>query len=344
MSETDNDRKNIGLLSSDFVDTMENGYFVDKSLLIKDLIDTRSKVTLITRPRRFGKSLNLSMIQTFFEKTEEDNSVYFNGLKIWECGEKYRAEQGKYPVIYMNLKGPSGSSWDELYSDIKNEIVHEYTRHPELYGNVEILEAPLYERIVNGTGSDSDYKESLRFLCELLHKFYGVKPIILMDEYDHPIQEAVNVRYYDEAIEFFKSFLSNALKDNKSLSFAVIMGITRVSKEGIFSGLNNLDVSTVLTDEYSRYFGFTEEEVDKILEDYGYLDKKSEVREWYNGYRFGKDMTGIYNPWSVIKYVKAGCDPRPYWVNTSENGLISGILFDPNAKIRANLTKLVEGG
>ncbi|MCD8200905.1 MAG: AAA family ATPase, partial [Clostridia bacterium] len=344
MSETGDDRKRIAYLSSDFVETMKKSYFVDKSLLIKEMIDTGAEVTLITRPRRFGKSLNLSMIQTFFEKSEEDNSVYFKNLKIWECGGKYRAEQGKYPVIHLNLKGPAGDNWSELYSDIKTEIVLEYARHPELNGNVEELLQPMYGRIVSGTGSQSDYKESLRLLSDLLYKYHKVKPIILLDEYDHPIQEAVDGGYYDDAIEFFKPFLSKALKDNRSLSFAVVMGITRVSKEGIFSGLNNLKVCSVLTDEYSQYFGFTDEEVDRILADCDCSKKKSEVRKWYNGYRFGTGRTQIYNPWSVLKYIKEKCKAEAYWVNTSENSIIGSMLDSASDKVVKNLNILLDGG
>ncbi|MCD8201858.1 MAG: AAA family ATPase, partial [Clostridia bacterium] len=344
MSETGDERKRIAYLSSDFVETMKKSYFVDKSLLIKEMIDTGAEVTLITRPRRFGKSLNLSMIKTFFEKTEEDNSVYFKDLKIWDCGEKYRSEQGKYPVIHMNLKDPKGKSWEKLYSDIKTEIVREYARHPELDGNVEKLLRPTYDRIVSGTGSESDYNESLRLLSDLLYKYHKVKPVILLDEYDHPIQEAVDGGYYDDAIDFFKPFLSKALKDNGSLSFAVVMGITRVSKEGIFSGLNNPDVSSVLSDEYSQYFGFTDEEVNKILEECGCSKKKSEVRKWYNGYRFGTGRTQIYNPWSVLKYIKEKCKAEAYWVNTSENSIIGSMLDFASDKVVKNLNILLSGG
>ncbi|MCD8205289.1 MAG: ATP-binding protein [Clostridia bacterium] len=329
-------------LDSDFKDIVSNFYFVDKSLLIKDLIDEHDKATLITRPRRFGKSLSLSMLETFFEKTESDTSVYFKDLKIWNCGEKYRAEQGMYPVIHLNLKGPAGSNWEELYSDIKDLIAEEYKRHSELKNGVDEADLEKYESIKTCSGSFTQYKDSLRFLCKLLYRCHGVRPIILLDEYDHPIQEAVEKNYYDEAIGFFKPFLSNALKDNENLAFAVIMGITRVSKEGIFSGLNNLRVCSVTNETYSRYFGFTEDEVKGILSDFGHPEKYEETCEWYDGYKFGQ--TEIFNPWSVINYVACKFVPERYWVNTSGNGIMRDLLFSADEGTREKISVLMDGG
>lgn len=303
----DKSRKILPVGISDFRKIIEEQYyFVDKSLLIKEIINSGAEVTLLTRPRRFGKTLN--MIKLFFEKSEEETASLFQGLKIWHCEdtEKYRCEQGKYPVVFLTLKDIKCDSWGETYEKLKNMIQLEYNRHAYL----------------------------LQSEC--------LTTILLIDEYDVPIQQGHMLDYYDKVINFMRNWLSGGLKDNQNLKFAVLTGILHIAQESIFSGLNNLDVYTVLDKPYREYFGFTQEEVDEIAAYYDCKEKSGELRTWYNGYNFGG--IDIYNPWSVVKYIRAGNKPAPYWLSTSSNDFVHRIIERSSPETEDALKKVMDGG
>ncbi|MCD8205800.1 MAG: ATP-binding protein [Clostridia bacterium] len=329
---------------SNFTDVVTQNYFVDKSMLIKKLIDNDDDAVarLFTRPRRFGKSLNISMIQTFFEKTDEDTSIYFKDLKIWKCGEKYTSEQGKYPVIYLNLKEVNKSTFEKSLEKLKTRLSAEFSRHNELQtsGLVDTrTDLSIYNKIVDTIADEEVLEDSLWVLSRMLYAHYGVKPVILIDEYDVPIQTGYEHGYYAEITEFIRNLLSAALKDNKNISFAVITGAMRIAKESIFSGLNNLAVYSVMSEEFSEFFGFTRDEVKKILEDFGHPEKIDEICEWYDGYLFGE--TEIFNPWSVAWYITNDFKPGPYWVDTSGNTVIHDLLKNPGENDERILRDLV---
>lgn len=318
-------------------------YYIDKTMMIKDFIDERPMVTLFTRPRRFGKTLNMDMIRTFFEKTEEDTSNYFVNKKIWAQGAKYRSYQGKYPVIYVTLKDVKCSSWEETYRLLFRVIRDEYTRHIQLLDSpaLDPNERIYFESIVNGTADKSDVTISLLKLSQMLHKHYGEATVLIVDEYDTPIQCGHTNGFYDEVITFMRNLLSGCFKDNRHLAFGFLTGILRVAKESIFSGLNNLAINSVLDSKYSEYFGFTAEEVRGIASYYGASDKFDEVCEWYDGYRFGK--TEIFNPWSVVNYFSNNCEPRAFWLSTGSNDIISEVIREADEEIYQRLTSLVNG-
>ena len=323
-------------------------YYVDKTLLIKELLDNKTKIILFTRPRRFGKTLNMSMLQTFFEKPLDgkDTSHYFKNLKIWQAGEEYRAEQGKRPVIFLSLKDMEYDNFQSSYEVIKAKIADEYIRHGELENSTLLKETErcLYSRIVNKKASQDEWAASLRYLCSMLEKHHGEKPLLLIDEYDVPLQNAwmADNSYFKEMSSFIKNLFSAALKTNPSLYKGILTGVTRGSKESIFSGLNNLLVNTIFDNHFSDCFGLTKKEVSDMLDFYGVPDKKEEVAHWYDGYMFGK--TEIYNPWSVIQYVYSECVARPYWVNTSANELVGQALEMIDRNDRTILEKLLTGG
>ena len=280
----------------------KNYYYVDKTLMIKDIIDNQVLVTLFTRPRRFGKTLNLSMIKYFFEKTNEDNSYLFKDLNIWKAGAKYREYQGKYPVINLDFKSVEGLSWKEAYKKARIMISNEYIRHEYLL-NGEILsedEKNLYNRLksLNFEADETECIYSIKNLCVYLERYYKQKPIILIDEYDVPLQRAYLNDYYKEAINFFRGLLQDALKTNNSLEFAVMTGCLRISKESIFTGLNNLKINSILDTDYAEHFGFLQKEVEEVVQYYNLEEKREEIKEWYDGYQFG--AKNIYNPWSIL--------------------------------------------
>lgn len=318
-------------------------YYVDKTMMLKDFLDERPMVTLFTRPRRFGKTLNMEMIRTFFEKTEEDTSKYFVNKKIWAQGENYRAFQGKYPVIFISLKDVKCGSWDETYQLLYRIIRDEYARHRELLDSdaMDAGDKTYLNDVLNGTADKSDITLSLFKLSEMLHRHYGEGAVIIVDEYDTPIQSGHTNGFYDDVISFMRNFLSGGFKDNKHLAFGFLTGILRVAKESIFSGLNNLVINSVLDHKYSEYFGFTTEEVQEMAEYYGAQDKMDEICEWYDGYRFGK--TDIFNPWSVINYFSNDCEPRAFWLSTGSNDIISEIIQEADEEIYQKLTSLVNG-
>ena len=328
---------------SDYRVASSEYYYVDKTMMIKDFIDERPMVSLFTRPRRFGKTLNMDMLRTFFEKTDEDTSRYFKNKKIWACGQKYRDYQGKYPVIFMTFKDVKCNTWEETYEVISEIIRKEYDRHNALAASDKLSETEKqsFVEILKGNARETGMMMSLATLSHLLHLHYGVKAIIIIDEYDTPIQQGHSKGFYDEVILFMRNLFSGGLKDNSHLAFGFLTGILRVAKESIFSGLNNLTINSILDNKYSDYFGFTAAEVREMCEYYHAADKYGEICEWYDGYRFGK--SDIFNPWSVINYFNNECEPRAFWQSTGSNDIISEVIAKADADIYERLTSLVGG-
>ena len=335
-------------IGQDIFANMGRAYYVDKTLLVRDIIYSDTSVILFTRPRRFGKTLNMTMLQTFFEKPLDgkDTSRYFKDLKIWQAGEEYRQEQGKRPVIFLSLKDLEYDNFKSSYEVIKSKIADEYSRHRELEDSAKLdeREKAIYRQIKMETAPEKDWAASLRYLCSLLEKHHGEKPLLLIDEYDVPLQNAwlAEKSYFKEMTSFIKNLFSAALKTNPSLYKGILTGVTRVSKESIFSGLNNIEVNTVFDNKFSDYFGLTKKEVSDMLDFYGVSDKREEVAHWYDGYTFGK--TEIYNPWSVIQYIHDDCTAQPYWVNTSANELVGQALEVADSVDSNVLENLVNGG
>ena len=318
-------------------------YYVDKTMLIKDFIDERPKVSLFTRPRRFGKTLNMDMLRVFFEKTDEDTSIYFRDKKIWQCGEEYRKYQGKYPVIFVTFKDIKFNTWEETFSEITDVLRKEYDRHKELLDSDKCSdnEKEYFQKILNKTASQAELTGAFRELSQMLHEHYGTAPIIIIDEYDIPIQQGHMKGFYDEIILFMRNLFSGGLKDNQHLSYGFLTGILRVAKESIFSGLNNLAINSILDSKYSEYFGFTVDEVKDIAEYYGAGDKLEELSTWYDGYRYGNSE--IFNPWSIINYFRNSGRVGTYWQSTGSNDIIGEILEDADEDIYDNLQALIEG-
>ncbi len=326
--------------SDDFKETAANHYYVDKSLFLKDFLDDHPAVSLITRPRRFGKSLNLNMARTFFEKSEEDTSVYFKDLKIWKCKEKYTSQQGKYPVVYLDFSSTDRSNWNEAYIRLKDIIVDEYKAHKELKGNVSEADSDEYARIVKGIGDESDYAGSLALLLKLLHAHHGIKPVVLIDEYDAPIESGYDRGYYEEAVSFMRDFFSKGLSGD-DFSFAIIMGVVRIPNEDIFPGVDDLVSYSVSNDRYGEYFGFTKDEVKDIFDDFGHPEKYGEVMEWYDGYLFGD--ADVLNPWSVESYLEYDFKPSSYWARTASLGELFSV-FKDNPDEAETALKLLSSG
>ncbi len=336
-------RKPLPIGISDYVRAQSEYYYVDKTLLIRDFLDRKPLVSLFTRPRRFGKTLNMDMLRVFFEMSDEDTSRYFTDKDIWKCGEKYRVHQGKYSVIFLTFKDVKFDSWNATLEKIGSIIQEEYGRHQELLGSDMIAqyEKDYFNRIIQGKANEVELTASLERLSRMLNQHYGKAPIIIIDEYDTPIQEGHAKNFYDEIIGFMRNFFSGAFKDNKNISYGFLTGILRIAQESIFSGLNNLTVNSVLDDEYDSYFGFTTDEVHELLEYYGMEDKESELTDWYDGYLFGSEE--IYNPWSVINYVSKGGVPQAYWVNTGKNEILEDVLKAATDDIISNLNDLLQG-
>ena len=336
-------KKSLPIGISDYVRAQADYYYVDKTLLIKEILDRKPLVTLFTRPRRFGKTLNMDMLRVFFEIPKEETAKYFVDKAIWRCGEAYRKHQGKYPVIFLTFKDVKFSSWEETVEKIKELLQAEYGRHQELAASDKLFEyeKDFFNKIINGKGSLVDLSSSVEKLSQMLTKHHGAAPVIIIDEYDTPIQEGYSKDFYDEIISFMRNFFSGAFKDNKNLSFGFLTGILRISQESIFSGLNNLTVSSVMDTEYDKFFGFTHSEVIAMLEYYGILDKEQEIKKWYDGYLFGN--TEIYNPWSVINYIFKGSVPQAYWVHTGKNEILEDVLNSATEDIKERLYSLLQG-
>lgn len=327
---------------ADFKRAVMEYYYVDKTMLIADLLEYRPLVMLFTRPRRFGKSLNIDMLKVFFEAADEDTSKYFLGTKIWEK-EIYRCEQGKYPVISLSFKDVKFNTWNEAFTNLKFLIQSEYRRHIYLMQSEKLSEADklFFNSVITGDIKDELLSTTLSELMLFLKLHYDRNVIVLIDEYDTPIQQGYMQGYYDSMIAFMRNFLSGGLKDNHNLERAVLTGILRVAKESIFSGLNNLNVNSVLEDRYSSYFGFTEAEVKKLLKDYGMGGKFDIVKKWYDGYRFGN--TDIYNPWSVLCFVDNEARVQAYWQATGNNSIIGEIMKNSSEEILDGLYELLDG-
>ncbi len=328
---------------SDYVRAQSEYYYVDKTLLIKEFLDQKPLVSLFTRPRRFGKTLNMDMLRVFFEISNEDTSRYFVDKAIWSCGETYRSYQGQYPVIFLSFKDVKFDSWEATLLKLSSLLQDEFGRHLELADSERLAayEKVFFNKVITGEASEVELTASLEKLSQMLRKHYGKAPVIIIDEYDTPIQEGYSKDFYDEIIGFMRNFFSGAFKDNRNLTFGFLTGILRIAQESIFSGLNNLTVNSVLDEAYDNYFGFTEPEVQTMLAYYGMSDKEDELKEWYDGYRFGS--TEIFNPWSVICYISKGGVPQAYWVNTGKNEVLEDILLHATEDISEKLFALVQG-
>lgn len=329
---------------SSYVEAVSNYYYVDKTLLIRDFVDTLPKVSLFTRPRRFGKTLNMDMLRVFFEKTEEDTSCWFKDKKIWSCGEAYRKHQGRYPVIFLTFKDVKYSTWENALSDISEIIRMEYSRHAELRecGKCTEYEKSFYAKIISGDAEEVELARSLSVLSAMLHKHAGMPAVIIIDKYDTPIQQGHEAGYYKEVIGFIRNLFSGAFKDNPHLAYGFLTGILRVAKESIFSGMNNLKVNTIMDDRFSAYFGFTENEVEEMLAYYGCPEKMPEAKSWYDGYRFGN--SDVFNPWSIINYADEHFFPKTFWQSTGSNAIIGDILKTATPETMESLKKLLQGG
>ena len=317
----------------------EDYYYVDKTMLIEKLLINRVPVTLFARPRRFGKTLNMSMLKYFFDvKDKEENKKLFENLKIYD--NEYMSEQGKYPVIFISLKDLKEDTWEECIESIKDTMYKIFNEYSFLREKLNVVEKRQFDKIWEITGNERNFKTSLLDLSNYLNKYYGEKVIILIDEYDAPIINAFDKGYYNEAINFFQTFYSSALKTNNSLKYGILTGITRIIKEGIFSGLNNLYVNTVLSKDYSEYFGLLESEVIEMLEYFDMKYKIEEVREWYNGYIFGESK--VYNPWSIVNYVREK-EIKAYWANVSGNTLLENMLDQAGESVYDDLKRFTDG-
>lgn len=335
--------KSLPIGVSDFKLTTTGYYYVDKTLMIRDFLDKKPMVSLFTRPRRFGKTLNMDMLRVFFEKTNEDTSVYFKDKQIWQCGDYYTKHQGQYPVIFLTFKDIKSMTWEETFQKIRRLISLEFIRHNELETSsvLTAYEKGQYHLLAKDSGDEVDCQMGLQLLSLLLHKHYGKECIIIIDEYDTPIQQGHTCNFYPEIVNFMRNFFSGGLKDNPHLAFGFLTGILRVAKESIFSGMNNLKTYSILDDGYSSYFGFTEKEVKDMLRYYGKDDKYNELSEWYDGYRFGN--TEIFNPWSVINYISDNCFPKAFWQSTGSNEIIGEIIQTATPEITKDLYKLLCG-
>lgn len=325
---------------SDYRKASSEYYYIDKTLMIRDFLDEVPMVSLFTRPRRFGKTLNMDMLRTFFEKTEEDTSIYFTDKKIWDCGEKYQAHQGKYPVIFLSFKDVKCKTWEETYDVIAMLISMEYKRHDELAITMN-PDFDFYQKIVQDKADTNDFMLSLMMLSKMLHEHHGIEPMVIIDEYDTPIQQGHSCGFYDDVVLFIRNLFSGAFKDNKHLKYGFLTGILRVAKESIFSGLNNLKINSILDNRYSEYFGFTPDEVREMAIYYGAKDKYDEICAWYDGYRFGR--TEIFNPWSVINYFSNECTPNAFWLSTGSNEVIGEILTHADEETYERLHALLQG-
>lgn len=335
-------KKPLPIGVSDFKSATTNYYYVDKTLLIRDFLNAIPMVSLFTRPRRFGKTLNMDMLRVFFEKTPEDTSIYFKDKYIWQCGDYYTKHQGQYPVIFLSFKDVKCSSWQETFQKISKLISLEFMCHNELESSsvLSSYEKEQYHRFASENINEVDCQMGLQLLSLLLNKHYDKECVIIIDEYDTPIQQGHLCDFYNEIVDFMRNF-SCGLKDNPHLAFGFLTGILRVAKESIFSGMNNLKTNSILDNNYSSYFGFTNEEVREMLAYYDYEDKYQEICEWYDGYRFGNSE--IFNPWSVINYISDQCFPKAFWQSTGSNDIIGEIIETATPEINENLYKLFCG-
>ena len=334
----------------DFEKIVTGDYFyVDKTLFIKDLLDMKGEVNLFTRPRRFGKTLNMSMLRYFFEENPEKASRIFQGLDIMKAGEKYLNHMGKYPVIMISLKSMKQPSYELAFEMLKKALKGEFQRHWQLVsdsGRLTDADQKRYLRLRDLEGTEADYADALKFLSECLYRCTGRKTVILIDEYDVPLENAYFSGFYDRMTDTIRSLFESALKTNESLEFAVVTGCLRISRESIFTGLNNLKIMSVTSQACGEYFGFTPEEVRGMLDFYGLIENCETVRQWYDGYQFGN--AEVYNPWSVINYVDScrlnkNSLPKPYWSNTSSNNIVRTLVEKADFSVKQEIEDLIEG-
>ena len=333
----------IGIGVSDFkILRVKENYFIDKSLFIKHILDNQSAIALITRPRRFGKTLNMSMLRHFLDCTQKDSRKLFEGLKIMEQGEKYTEKLGAYPCIYFTMKDALGRNFESMMMLFQTQIIELFIEHIYLLKSDKILDAEkeTINKILNLKATETDLQYAIKFLSRLLYREFGKPVYIIIDEYDVPLQNAYVEGFYDDAIKFFKAFYGITFKDNQYMEKTVLTGVSRVAKESIFSGANNFDVYTVLDDEFSEDFGITSEEIDKVLADFEIKENVEEIKKWYDGYKIGK-TEGIYNPWSILKYLKQR-ELVPYWVNTSSNDLIK-LILTKSSSVKERIERLMKG-
>lgn len=326
---------------SDFKKIVDQNFdFVDKSLIVKEVLDD-DEVILITRPRRFGKTFNLSILRYFFENKSE-NSALFKQLAISKASEKYLQHQNQYPVISFSFKGIKKNTPGEAYASIHKVVKDIYSEHRYLLGSDTLAaeDKLIYQSILNQTASDADLADSLKDLIKYLHDYHNNAVVVLIDEYDTPIQSAYLFDYYEEIVNFFRNFFGAALKDNRYLFKAVLTGILRVSRENLFSGLNNIVTYSMVNSAYGAYFGFTEDEVETLLQQAGLIKQLDQVRDWYNGYRAGDNV--LYNPWSIASYIKERV-LKPYWINTSDNALIKEMLINSTLEFKQQFEPLLSG-
>lgn len=339
------ERKAMPIGVEDFRDLVtKNYYFIDKTRFIKELLDAQGGVTLITRPRRFGKTLTLSMLRYFFNiEGATENRSLFAGLDIERAGENYMQEQGSRPVVFLTLKDVRMQRWQDELERLGIVLSKLYRNYLYLLESPSLTEVDhaYFRSIWEGRSSQAEMEEAIAGLCHMLELHFGTAPLLLLDEYDAPILAAWENGYYQECVDFMRGFLGSALKTNPSLSFAVLTGVARISKESIFSGLNNLKVCSVLTERYCDIFGFTQMEAAKLMEDCGVGDKLPELAQWYDGYLFGN--AEIYNPWSVIQFVDHGCKFQPYWLNVSGNSILHVLLEQVDEERQKELIGLMKG-
>lgn len=333
----------IGLGESDFKRLRTtNNYYIDKTLYIKHIIDNQSRVILVTRPRRFGKTLNMSTLRYFFDCEKKDTDKLFEGLKIMEQGEKYTSKLGAYPCIYITLKDVRGSNPEEMMLLFQTELNELFIDHANLLKSEKIfdVEKEMFNTVLNLKANKIQLQGAIKLLSRMLYREYEKPVMLFLDEYDVPLQNAYVQGFYDEAIEFFRTFYGTTFKDNQYIEKTVLTGVSRVAKESIFSGANNFKVFTILDNEFAEDFGITEQEMDKIIKDFDIKDDKEEIKRWYDGYKIG-DKEGIYNPWSILNYLT---DKKlmPYWVNTSSNDLIKLILKN-SSTIKQKIETLLRG-
>lgn len=328
---------------SDFKRATDEYYYVDKTLFLKEFLKDDTQVALFTRPRRFGKTLNMDMARVFFEKTDQYTMRYFLDKHIGQCGWEYMRHQGKYPVIFLTFKDCKWKSWESTLQNIRDILGDEFTRHKELANSPLCSEQDLryYKAICNGEVDETKMAGALKVLSRMLSMHYGEKAVIIVDEYDTPVEQGYIAGFYEDVILFMRNFFSGGLKDNPHLAYGLLTGILRISQESIFSGLNNLRVYSILDEKYREFFGFKKEEVRLMAEYYGVPEKYRELCEWYDGYMFGG--MEIFNPWSVINYFANDCKPQAYWVSTSRNDIIKTVLKNSDTEIVANLIALLKG-
>ena len=343
-----NEMVKIALGEDVFVNYVENSeLYIDKSLFIRDIIDSANKVLLITRPRRFGKTLNMTMLKAFFDikpkQTEEDYSKYFKNLKIWECGDEYTSHFGKYPVIFITLKDIESKSWENCYEGLKSKISDIFKMNKNIINILEPEEKEFYHDILFRRTNEIDFVQAIGNLTHWLEKYYGEKVILLIDEYDAPINDGYTYGYSEEAILFMKNMFSFAMKTNPSLQKAVITGLTKIAGKSLFSKLNHFISYNVLEKEYSEYFGFMEEEVKFVIKKCKVKHSMDEISAWYNGYNFG-GTTPIYNPWSIMN-VCAFPDEmlKAHWINTSSDGALGKVLNNLSISSKEKLYELAIG-